>query len=43
VLAGKARAERFYARDGWQADGMARSQEIWGITVQETHYICRLP
>ena len=43
VLVGNTRAQRFYERHGWRADGVARSQEIWGISVQECRYSRRLP
>jgi ribosomal protein S18 acetylase RimI-like enzyme len=43
VLAGNTRAQRFYERDGWQATGVMRNQEIWGITLQEAGYSRRLP
>jgi ribosomal protein S18 acetylase RimI-like enzyme len=38
VLAGNARAERFYRSDGWTADGSRRSDEVWGLTVDELRY-----
>lgn len=43
VLAGNTRAERFYLKHGWRAEGATRSQEIWGIVVQEARYTRRLP
>ena len=43
MLAGNTRAQHFYERHGWQADGVTRSQEIWGIAVQESRYTRRLP
>jgi len=42
VLAGNARAERFYARDGWTTDGTRRSDTVWGVTVDEVAYRRRL-
>lgn len=42
VLAGNARAERFYARDGWTTDGTRRSDTVWGVTVDEIAYRRRL-
>lgn len=38
VLAGNARAMRFYESDGWIASGMRRMQRIWGIDVDEIGY-----
>lgn len=38
VLAGNARAMRFYERDGWAADGSQRTQEIWGLRLVENRY-----
>jgi GNAT superfamily N-acetyltransferase len=38
LLAGNARAERFYRADGWTPDGTARQDHIWGITVDEVRY-----
>ena len=38
VLEGNARAERFYLRQGWQADGGRRTEEIWGVAVRELRY-----
>lgn len=38
LLAGNGRAERFYRADGWMADGTARQDHIWGITVDELRY-----
>lgn len=43
VLAGNARAERFYRIDGWTADGAERRDEVWGVTVDEVRYRRRLP
>jgi GNAT superfamily N-acetyltransferase len=42
VLVGNTRAERFYERDGWTTDGTRRSNTVWGITVDEIEYRCRL-
>jgi GNAT superfamily N-acetyltransferase len=42
VLAGNARAERFYARDGWTTDGTRRSDIVWGAAVGEIAYRRRL-
>jgi GNAT superfamily N-acetyltransferase len=38
VLAGNARAERFYRIDGWTPDDGHRSQPMWGVTVDEIRY-----
>jgi GNAT superfamily N-acetyltransferase len=38
VLAGNVRAERFYRLDQWTADGHRRTDEVWGITVNELRY-----
>jgi len=38
LLAGNERAARFYRIDGWRADGTARTDHIWGITVDEVRY-----
>ncbi|MGH9016393.1 MAG: GNAT family N-acetyltransferase [Acidimicrobiales bacterium] len=43
VLVGNSRAERFYAADGWVADGEKRTDEVWGVIVEETRYRRRLP
>ncbi|HKV78940.1 MAG TPA: GNAT family N-acetyltransferase [Candidatus Sulfotelmatobacter sp.] len=38
VLAGNARAERFYRTDQWVADGCCRTDSVWGVTVNEVRY-----
>ena len=38
VLVGNVRAQRFYERDGWAADGQVRSQRVWGLAVDEIRY-----
>lgn len=38
VLAGNARAERFYRIDQWVADGIRRTDTVWGIQVDELRY-----
>jgi GNAT superfamily N-acetyltransferase len=38
VLTGNERAERFYRRDGWAADGCRRMVEAHGITLDESRY-----
>jgi GNAT superfamily N-acetyltransferase len=42
LLAGNARAQRFYERDGWVTDGTRRTDTVWGITVDEFEYRRRL-
>ena len=38
ILAGNARAERFYQIDGWLSDGVSRTARVWGITVEEVRF-----
>jgi GNAT superfamily N-acetyltransferase len=38
VLTGNVRAERFYQRDGWAADGIRRKALVWDIEVDEIRY-----
>jgi len=38
ILAGNVRADRFYRNDKWAADGMGRTDTMWGITVEEHRY-----
>jgi ribosomal protein S18 acetylase RimI-like enzyme len=38
VLVGNDRAQRFYRLDGWQADGGQRSEELWGVAVDEMRF-----
>jgi ribosomal protein S18 acetylase RimI-like enzyme len=38
VFVGNDRAERFYQRDGWAADGRRREDEVWGVAVAEIGY-----
>jgi GNAT superfamily N-acetyltransferase len=38
VLAGNARAERFYQADGWVSGGVSRTDSVWGLTVNEVLY-----
>jgi len=42
LLAGNARAQRFYERDGWVTDGTRRSDVVWGVTVDEIEFRRRL-
>jgi ribosomal protein S18 acetylase RimI-like enzyme len=43
VLVGNDRAQRFYRIDGWQPDGGRRSDEVWGVVVDEVRFRRRLP
>ncbi len=43
VLDGNVRADRFYRADGWQTDGMNRTQEVWGLQVREHRFTRTLP
>ena len=38
VLVGNVRGQRFYARDGWRPDGSRRTDEVWGIAIDEIRY-----
>ncbi len=38
LLAGNARADRFYRKDGWAPDGLRRSDTMWGAAVDEARY-----
>lgn len=38
VLAGNARAQRFYDRDGWRRDGAQRTACVWGMPVEEIRF-----
>ncbi len=38
LLAGNARADRFYRMDGWMPDGLRRSETMWGVAVDEVRY-----
>jgi GNAT superfamily N-acetyltransferase len=38
VVAGNARAERFYRADGWTPDGLHRMRQIWSVTVDTMRY-----
>jgi GNAT superfamily N-acetyltransferase len=39
LLVGNTRAGRFYEMDGWKPDGLIRTAEIWGVTVEELRYV----
>jgi GNAT superfamily N-acetyltransferase len=43
VLAGNERAEHFYRKDGWAADGSRRSDEVWFVATDELRYRRTLP
>jgi GNAT superfamily N-acetyltransferase len=38
LLVGNVRAERFYLKDGWAADGVSKRDEIWGVEVNDTRF-----
>jgi GNAT superfamily N-acetyltransferase len=38
VMAGNARAERFYRSDGWAPDGLRRTEPVWGVVADEIRY-----
>jgi hypothetical protein len=38
VLVGNVRAERFYLKDRWSPDGVLRTQEVWGIKINDVRY-----
>jgi GNAT superfamily N-acetyltransferase len=38
VLAGNARAERFYRIDRWAPDSLRRTDKVWGAKVDEIRY-----
>jgi GNAT superfamily N-acetyltransferase len=42
LLAGNARGQRFYERDGWSTDGTRRSDTVWNVAVDEIEYRRRL-
>jgi GNAT superfamily N-acetyltransferase len=39
VLKGNLRAEKFYSAQGWHPDGETRSEDLWGIHVDELRYL----
>jgi ribosomal protein S18 acetylase RimI-like enzyme len=43
VLVGNDRAQRFYDIDGWVPDGRRRTEEIWGVRVDEICFRRHLP
>lgn len=38
VLVGNVRADRFYRKDGWNPDGVRRTEEMWGVKVSDLRY-----
>jgi GNAT superfamily N-acetyltransferase len=42
VLQGNVRAERFYQLDRWAPDGKAKTDMLWGVTVNEARYLTPL-
>jgi GNAT superfamily N-acetyltransferase len=38
VIAGNARAQRFYRGDGWTRDELHRKQRVWNVTVETVRY-----
>jgi GNAT superfamily N-acetyltransferase len=38
VLDGNDRAQRFYLIDGWRPDDRRRTEEVWGVSVDEVRY-----
>ena len=43
VLVGNERAQRFYGIDGWRADDVERTIEIWGVEILDTRFRRHLP
>jgi ribosomal protein S18 acetylase RimI-like enzyme len=43
VLVGNDRAQRFYRLDGWRPDGRQRTDEVWGVSVDEICFRRDLP
>src|SRR5215469_3244848 len=43
LLAGNERGLRFYRRNGWLLNGRKRSEEVWGVKVEEVQLERRLP
>ena len=43
VLVGNERAQRFYRIDGWRADGVDGTIELWGVELFDTRYRRKLP
>jgi GNAT superfamily N-acetyltransferase len=38
VLVGNVRAERFYLKDQWTPDGAQRTEEMWGLKINDVRY-----
>ena len=38
VLEGNVRAERFYRKDRWTPDGALRTDEVWGVKVNDLRF-----
>lgn len=38
VVAGNARAQRFYRSDGWTLDGLRRAKPVWSVAVETVRY-----
>lgn len=38
VVAGNARAQKFYRADGWTADGLHRPHQVWNVSVDAVRY-----
>jgi hypothetical protein len=38
MLVGNVRAERFYAKDGWEPDGTQRTDTVWDVQVNDQRY-----
>jgi ribosomal protein S18 acetylase RimI-like enzyme len=38
VMAGNARAQRFYRADGWTPDALQREQQVWRVSVTTVRY-----
>lgn len=38
VIAGNARAQRFYRADGWTPDALQREQQVWRVSVTTVRY-----
>lgn len=38
VIAGNARAQRFYRTDGWRHDELQRARQVWNVTLDTVRY-----
>ena len=43
VLVGNERAQRFYRSDGWRAENIERTIELWGTSIDDVRYRRALP